>query len=219
MTECVLLAAGRGERFAAGAGTGAGARAGAGAGLPGGRQLKPLAPFRGEPLILHGLRNALAACVRCVVVTGYGAQSITPVIAGIERVTVVYNEHFDRGMVWSIACGLEAVEQPLAFIAPADMPALHPNIYQTLQGVALGEQSSHPVAYMPVFQERQGHPVLVHTALRDDLRRALEGTAQKGTDPPGSMRAFLQRYPVQEIPVQTDAILWDIDTPEELARG
>ncbi len=202
MTECVLLAAGRGERFAAGA-----------AGEPD-AVLKPLASFQGEPLILHGLRNALAACDRCVVVTGFGAERIAPAVAGIDRVTVVHNEYFDRGMVWSIACGLAVVEQPLVFIAPADMPALHPEIYRTLEGVARAEHSSPPAAFMPVFQGRQGHPVLLQTAVREELQRALASAF-----PPDSMRAFLQRYPVQEVPVRTDAILWDIDTPEELVRG
>lgn len=194
---------------------GLGSRLGGAGSLP-----KPLVPFRGTPLVLHAVENALAVCSRCVVVTGHRHREVRDVLRGEPRVTVVYNPRYQEGMVTSIAAGLAEATTPWCFIAPADMPFLSPDVYRALCAAVphpgTPAVSGEPTAIFPVYCGRRGHPVLVQTHLHEPLTAWL---STRDTSQEVAMRDFLARYPVQEVSVGTESISTDLDTAEQIAAA
>ncbi len=196
--ECLIPAAGLGSRLA-GVDT-----------LP-----KPLTLLNGRPLLLRAIENALAVCSRCVVVTGFRGAEVVEVLGKRPGVTIVRNDHYQQGMITSIAAGLEEVSTPWCFIAPADMPFLSPAVYRALlAAIPRAEVAQPPQAAFPVLDGRRGHPVLVRTVLREQLAPWIQSHPTEPT-----MREFLRQFPLVDVPVDTADIFVDLDTPEQIAAA
>lgn len=201
MIDCVVPAAGEARRFGA---------------------AKAVAPFLERPLILHVIERALVVCDRCIVVTGAHREAVERAIAGIDRVTAVFNPHYSRGMISSIATGAAQVSTPWFFVAPADMPRLPVEAFRRLAAAAglaasvsedtvasiKGGEYSTPFSVSPRYRDRPGHPVLIPTIVRDTL---LAGWKRYT-----SMRSFLDNYPRIEIAVDDEGVVFDIDTTDDL---
>jgi len=186
--DCVVPAAGEGSRF-----TGEGRRFG---GEPdAGATVKVVALFERRPLLLHVIERVLAVCDRCIVVTG---------------------AHREAGMISSIAAGAARVRTPWFFVAPADMPRLPVEVFRTLLSHAdiHGGREPDDAALIrsiaPRYREQPGHPVLVSTALREELLAEYRRFR--------SMREFLRQYPREEIPVDDPGTVFDVDLPGDLAQ-
>lgn len=199
---------------------------------------KPLATYRGAPLLTHAINNALNVCRRVIVVTGYRGEDVTQLVAGRDRVKTVRNEDYRRGMLSSIARGAQAVESELFFVAPGDMPELDETVFRrvadaaseagvgggaaapaasaTDAGATGGTDGARdalpPVALFPVYAGRRGHPVLISSRIIPALQRT--------DDSVSSMREFLLHYPLMDVPfpdaVRYQAIHFDVDTAEDL---
>lgn len=105
--DILLLAAGAGARFGA---------------------VKQLAPIAGVAMVRHCAAVALATGARVTVVTGAHADAVTSSLAGLPLETV-HNEHWQRGIGASIACGVRALlagtTAPAAVLLHlADLPAV-----------------------------------------------------------------------------------------------
>jgi len=66
-----------------------------------------------------------------------------------------------------------------------------------------------PLVFVPIFQGRRGHPVL----LTDEAIRGLAGSARDAI-----FSRELERFPVIEVPVACEAVLRNVNTPGELAE-
>lgn len=91
---------------------------------------KPLASFRGEPLVVRTTRLLLGVCPAGVVVvtgchgSGVGA-AVQAALAGLP-VTVTLNPDWADGLASSLRCGLAAIPAPAsaALVMPCDLPVV-----------------------------------------------------------------------------------------------
>lgn len=96
--------------------------------------------------------------------------------------------------------------QDVWLLAPADMPNLSPAVIRSLVTAA----TQHPGAIVaPTYQGRRGHPVLFRWKHADAVQRL---------GPDEGVNQLLRAHPVFEVPVSSDGVLQDIDTPEEYRR-
>ncbi len=97
---------------------------------------KPMKEYRGRPIILNSIDNALAACTRVLLITGFRAgeleEKIKDEYSAEGRVICVRNIHYELGMFSSIQTGAHHVLSEWFFVALGDMPAIPPALYFSL---------------------------------------------------------------------------------------
>jgi molybdenum cofactor cytidylyltransferase len=123
-------------------------------------------------------------------------------------VTMVFNpQHESGGMLSSVHSGLQALGQdvPALLIALGDQPQIQ---VQVVQALIREYQSTQAPLIVPSYQMRRGHPWLVARELWPEIL-ALQH--------PQTLRDFLERKSaeIHYLPVGSDSILQDIDTPEQ----
>lgn len=189
---CVVLAGGAGERF-------------------GGGKLGRV--LGGRPLLAYALDAAAAAGGDIVVVVGN-----SPVAADFARawastrptgVRIVAAVDQTEGMGASLRAGLEAVDTDAdgAFVFLGDMPFIPIDIIPLLTAALAGGAA----ASAPTFGGVRGHPVLLGRRLID--RRALI-TGDRGAG------ELLSLEPgVVLVEADSDGVLFDVDTPADLAAA
>jgi molybdenum cofactor cytidylyltransferase len=190
----IVLAAGRSTRYRDAGGS---------------ASTKLVAEFRGEPMVRHAVRAALAsAAAPVVVVTGHARGEVEAALSG-EAVVLVHNPDFAEGLATSLRCGLGAIgpEVEAVVILLGDMPLVGTDTIEAL----LASAHRHPEAeaVVPVYDGLRGNPVL--------LRRALFPAAARLMGDEGARR--LLRDPsvtVLDLPLASDAVRFDVDEPSAL---
>ena len=191
----LILAAGRGARFAAGGGT---------------EPSKLLALWRGKPLVRHVAEAALASRARpVVVVTGHARSEIEAALAGLD-LTFAHNAAFADGLAGSLACGLAALpgDADSAVILLADMPDIHAALIDRLTGALSANPKAAAAA--PLYQGARGNPVALARRLFAQAA-SLQGDqgARKILDSLGDG--------LIEVAVDDAGVTLDIDMPETLS--
>ncbi|MEW6276560.1 MAG: molybdenum cofactor cytidylyltransferase [Bacillota bacterium] len=187
--SAIILAAGQGKRMGA---------------------QKLLLPMGGRTIIEKVVDVAVASKVNeVIVVLGYRAEEVAQVLAG-KPVRLVVNPDYARGQSTSLIAGVRAARPEaaaLVFIL-ADQPFLTPDLINRLIEVY---QTSACLIARPVFKDRPGHPVLLDASLIPELL-TLEGDT--------GAREIVARYRdrVKLVPVTDEAVLLDVDTPEDYLR-
>ena len=182
MITGLVLAAGRSERM----------------GTP-----KQLQPFGGVTLIEHVVRTLTRSRLGkdVVVVLGDRAMDIVKRISGLP-VRLAYNPDPEGDMVSSIRCGLAYIEPDQAImIALGDQPLVTTGIVNHL----IDEYEGRPEGMvLPVHDGKRGHPMILSPAYREEI--LFEAM-------PGGLKALRDRYAdsVRAVPVDTDAVLVDLD--------
>ncbi len=91
-------------------------------------------------------------------------------------------------------------------LVPADHPSLSPSVIRELRQA----RTTHPERsiFVPIFQGRRGHPLLLSWQHVAAIRAH---PADEG------LNTYVRKHIAQtmEVPVETEAILWDLDTPED----
>lgn len=172
----IVLAAGRATRFGAD---------------------KLLADFRGEPLVAHALRAALAAPVARVVLVGgtHLPISADPRLSRVDG---------GAGLADSLKAGLAAVgEVDGVFVFLGDMP-LVPHGLAARLAEALGDA----LAAVPGRDGQPGHPVLLSRA----AMALVEGLAGDN----GLGKLLRSRADVVRLAVDDAGAVADVDTPTDL---
>lgn len=173
-------------------------------------RFKPLLPLGESRIIERVVSFFQAAGVGDIlVVTGHRATDVRQALEH-SNVRCVENPDYRQGMFTSVLAGIRALpEQCRAFfIHPADIPLVRPQTVRRL--MAMFSDASAKIFY-PTFSGQRGHPTLIQTCLVPSIRQWF------GT---GGLKACMQRYEVDslEIPVADEAILLDLDTPEDYDR-
>jgi molybdenum cofactor cytidylyltransferase len=186
----IVLAAGLGSRF--------------------GGASKPLAEFRGKPMIRHVCEAAFRSLARPVlVVLGHRSEEVAKGLEGLEVVTVACPDYAD-GLSRSLQAGFAALprEAQAAVILLADMPLVEAEVINDL--IAAWRAAPSAPAVVPTHDGKRGNPVLLSRALAPEIMAL---TGDQGAGP------LLRRLPgVVECPSQHVSVLRDIDTPEALAN-
>lgn len=162
----------------------------------------------GDSTIIEAIVDALerSRVDQIVVVLGANREEIAPLLAN-RRVHLVTNPHSVDGMLSSAQCALNSLlegDDAYLFVL-GDQPQIDPAIIDSL--IATAERSQNAI-FLPVYQGRRGHPVLIRAALRAAIL-ALPLTV--------GLNELIHRNAdtVEEVPVQTPSVLKDIDTPED----
>jgi molybdenum cofactor cytidylyltransferase len=162
----------------------------------------------GEPLVRRTARTLLAAGVSpLVVVLGHAAERIAPLLSDLPLRCVVNPRYLD-GQQTSVACGLEALSEPVDayVVCLSDLPLMRPADLHELFGAFAHDPQT--AILMPVHQGQRGNPVVFDAGLRDALLAT-----------PGGARAWMDAHPgaVRRHPVAHPGFTTDLDTLDDVA--
>lgn len=171
---------------------------------------KLLAEFRGKPLVQHVVEAALGSTLaKIYVVTGHESKALEKALEGLELV-FLHNSNYADGMASSIKMGFSALPESVsgAIVLLGDMPLISVQILDTMIGAF--ENDFQKAAVVPVVNGKRGNPVLISRVLFHQLMHIRGDTgARQLLDSLGNK--------VLQLPVDTEKILVDVDTPEALA--
>jgi molybdenum cofactor cytidylyltransferase len=145
-----------------------------------------------------------------IVVTGFEADRIEEAL-GRLAVTFAHNPSFDDGMSSSIKTGLKALPRDCdgALIMLGDMPEVERRNIEALT-TAFAKKGRDAIC-IPVRDGRRGNPVLWGASYFPQMMRLSGDVGAK------SLIAKHEEH-VTEVPVGSDGIFADVDTPADLAR-
>jgi molybdenum cofactor cytidylyltransferase len=159
----------------------------------------------GDTVFQRTLRQLCAAIPEVIVVTRPDLQPLLPATAA----EVICFDDAEQGMGASLAFGIAHVigqrDWQGCLVCLADMPYIRPDTYQALAR----RLTSHTIV-VPRFRERLGNPAGFGRDYFGELA-ALSG------DQGGRQVLRTHRAAVIEMEVDDAAVLYDIDTPEDLA--
>jgi len=170
----------------------------------GDKRLQPLAD--GRPMAAVAAANLLAACGRVIAVVRPEDKALADALDELGC-TVAAAEDAALGMGHSLAAGVAASGQARGWlIALADMPRIEAASYQAVLAALQGGAAMA----RPEYGGRPGHPVGFAEMWRAELL-GLQGDS--------GARAILQSAPgrVVACPVDDAGVLFDVDTPRDLA--
>lgn len=191
LISALLLAAGKGKRM---------------------KRVKQLLPLGERSMVEVSLKNLQSSRVdEIIIVLGFAADRILPLVKGKEKVRPVINPCFREGMSTSIHHGLKAIHPQAKgiIIALADQPFITSEIVNLL--IERFSEGGKGIV-VPVYQGRRGHPVIMD---RERYERELLGL--RG-DVGG--KEIVERHPedVLAIEVSSSGIVVDIDDWEEYEK-
>jgi molybdenum cofactor cytidylyltransferase len=169
---------------------------------------KQLLPYQGKTLLSHVVTEALAHLRPVVVVTGAYQAEIRDSLKG-QPVNIVYNPHWETGMVSGIVAGLaEALtidpDLRAMIVAVCDQPYISAELFRSL---VEKRAVSGKGLIASLYSETRGTPVLFDYRYFKELS-VLSGNA--------GAKQLLKRYPddVETVPFPNGGI--DIDTEEDV---
>jgi molybdenum cofactor cytidylyltransferase len=170
---------------------------------------KLLELIEGKPVIAHTASAALGSGAGpVIVVTGFEAERIGEALRG-SNLTIVYNAGYGLGLSTSLRTGLEALPPSIdgALVLLGDMPGIE---FSDLNALIAAFKNRKSIC-IPARDGKRGNPVLWGAAYFAEMTRI---TGDLGAKP------LMAKYPdhVIEVPIDSDGIFADIDTPSDFAR-
>jgi molybdenum cofactor cytidylyltransferase len=172
---------------------------------------KLLERIAGETIIAHVVGVVIASgAAPVIVVTGFESHRIEEVLRDLG-ITFVHNPDFDQGMSGSIKAGLSELPMDCdgALILLGDMPEVSASDIEAL--IAAFAQAGKDAICIPVRGGTRGNPVLWGASYFGEMKQIGGDRGAKGL-----IAKYAQR--VVEVPVESEGIFADVDTPEDLAR-
>jgi molybdenum cofactor cytidylyltransferase len=171
-------------------------------------QLKQLLDYRGQPFVRMVAKTALAAGLSpVVVVTGANAEAVEAAVYDLP-ITITRNALWQNGQSSSIQAGLCAlpVKTGAAIFLLADQPQVMPTVIHALAGEHT--RTLAPIL-APLVAGQRANPVLFD---RVTFPHLMELTGDVGG------RAIFGKHQVTYLPWHDQALLVDVDTPEDFER-
>ncbi len=147
MISSILLAAGQSKRM--------------------GGENKLIKKINNAPLIQHSIKNLLNSEVdELIIVLGFQKEIIKKLIHKNNKIKIVFNKNFKRGMASSIKTGLKYLSKETSafFICLGDMPLIKKNIYNKL----IKCRQNNKIV-IPTFKGEQGNPVLFDQTIKKEI--------------------------------------------------
>ena len=172
-------------------------------------QLKALLPWQGDTLLGCQVSSLLQAGIhQVVVVLGHKRDRLLPLLEGRDRVVPVFNPDYLVGKTTSIKTGLrsrQAADAQTLVLLNVDQPRTS----ETISTLLSKHESSDCLITIPVFQGKGGHPLVLDCSLLPELLEIAE--ASQG------IRAVVRKNEqrVQRVEMDTQEVLWDLNTPEQ----
>jgi molybdenum cofactor cytidylyltransferase len=165
---------------------------------------KALANVAGKPAITRLCRVLNDADIEDIaVVVGKHADLIAPEVPTPAR--VVENRGWERGRTGSIKLGVRALPPGIPLIVwPVDHPAVRLPTIRALMG-------ARGTIRIPTFEGKRGHPPVFDASLREEI------LALRDDEP---LHNVVHRHEdsIVEVAVPDPAVLWNIDTPDDLKK-
>jgi molybdenum cofactor cytidylyltransferase len=165
--------------------------------------------WKGKPFVRQVAETALSAGLSpVVVVTGADGEKVENALAGLD-VTIVRNEDWQSGQASSIVVGIKSLPKNsgACLFLLADQPQIGGEIIRALTET---HTQGLPAILAPlVLEEKRANPVLFDRITFPDL---LQLTGDVGG------RAVFSKHKVEYLPWHDDALLLDVDTPEDYER-
>ncbi|HRN68214.1 MAG TPA: selenium cofactor biosynthesis protein YqeC [Promineifilum sp.] len=170
---------------------------------------KLLLPWGDATVLERTLSHVAASGVSSILAVVGHQRELTEPLAG-RYGPIIYNGDYTDGMLSSVKAAVRAFPPTVeaALIMLGDQPLVGPDIIDAL----LGAYAANPHGLIaPVHHGRRGNPVII------DRRHFAELLALPAESAP---RALLQRHPddLLLVEVGSDAILHDLDRPEDYER-
>ncbi|MCS6831290.1 MAG: nucleotidyltransferase family protein [Armatimonadota bacterium] len=168
---------------------------------------KMLLPFGDSTVIETVVGNVTASQVaHTVVVLGYEWTKIYALIEHLP-VEVIVNPRPERGMISSVQWALAQMNQSVdgVLFALGDQPLIPTSVHDTV----IDAFRYHPNSIIvPTYEGKRGHPVLFSSCFREEIL---------GLPTDRGLNTLLHLHPsaVHEVPVDTDAVLHQMNTLEE----
>ena len=185
MITCILLSAGKSERF----------------GSP-----KALARLS-QNTVIHDLQEKLLQCPcdEIIVVLGADADLIEPSIFIHSRIHVVHNKDHNFGQISSvkIGCRLAHPSSKGLMLLPVDCPLVKASSITT---VINHFKEYEPEVLIPTYQNKKGHPPIFHQHLKSAI---LNLPMDQG------INSLFAHHPAQTIDIDDLGIIKSFNTPQE----
>ncbi|WP_132249962.1 nucleotidyltransferase family protein [Natranaerovirga pectinivora] len=155
--------------------------------------------FDGKSILQRNIEVMYPFCNRIIVVGGYKVEIIKELIKDYDKVELIYNEEYEKGMFSSVKAGIAKVKSARFLFTPGDYPLLSERTYNSLLEVD-GE------VVIPIYKGRKGHPIVLHNKLIPlILKEPMDS----------NLKAFIQNREIQLVKVEEKGILMDVDTIED----
>ena len=172
-------------------------------------RLKALLPLGG----MTCMERVLAACrdggfSPLHLVTGHRGEEIAAAASG-DDVRIIPNPEYSEGQLSSLQAGLRSIPDSTTavLVSPIDYPLVTGDVTKRLVEAFHTEREGKRI-FVPTFRGEGGRPYLIERSVVDLFLRLPPGTPARSVvwENPGSVR---------EVPVETDAIRIDLDTPDD----
>lgn len=167
---------------------------------------KQLIDWRGESLVVHAVKGALAACGAGVcVVTGGAAAQVEAEVSALAVVTV-RNPDWEQGMASTLQHGFAALDKQLVegvLVLLCDQPLIGSEDIEQLQLLWM-KATDEPVASR--YNGTVGVPAIFPVSMGKDF---------EGLRGDGGAKSLLERIPGHRLIEMPDAG-FDVDTPDDL---
>ncbi|HEX2946280.1 MAG TPA: nucleotidyltransferase family protein [Clostridia bacterium] len=156
----------------------------------------------GKTILERCIEGMCGFCSRLIIVCGYRAAEILPIIKRYPRAEPVMNIDYMDGMYSSVLKGLENLRcgsgSGRFFLTPGDYPLISPVVYEKMLA-ADGD------IIVPSCYGKNGHPVLIKSRIANEI-------AGSGYY---SLKDFIDSWGYTKLEVQDRGILLDVDTIED----
>jgi molybdenum cofactor cytidylyltransferase len=170
---------------------------------------KLLKMVHGKPMVRRTVENVLQSRATPVyVVTGHDEKAVRDALDGLD-VAFVTNPRFEDGLSTSLKEGIDRLPDSVdgALIVLGDMPLVPVATMNKLIGAF--EPAENRSICVPVFQGERGNPILWGRQHFADF----EGIKGDGG---AKVLLVVNSDSVTEVPVRSEGVLTDFDTPESL---
>lgn len=163
---------------------------------------KLLRMLNGRTVLECSIAGMAAVCERIVVVGGFQAERLKPLLAKYPGVELVFNPDYAAGMFTSVKTGVRNVLSDSFFILPGDIPLVPEAVYRLL-AAAPGDIA------VPAYRGRRGHPVHIRSRLIPFILAWPDGS---------TLAAFIRHRTFATVAVAAEEILLDLDTAADYQR-
>ncbi len=172
---------------------------------------KQLLPFGKSTIVETVVDNMLGAKFdEVIVVVGHRAEAIQKQL-GTRAIKTVFNPDYREGMLTSAQAGIRAKKENGAFaLMLVDQPFITSALID--QVVDAYQQTEKGIA-LPSYNYKRGHPVIFDQKYASDILAL--------TPESDGVRTLFKKYShdIHYVTVDTDAVLRDIDDPEDYKRA
>ena len=142
-----------------------------------------------------------------VVVTGYRADRLAPIIERSQKARALDNAAWEQGKAGSVRAGVAAVDAPADCIMLIAVDQPRPTMHLR-KLCAAHERSGAPIT-LPVHEGRRGHPLLFSRSLVPELLAIDDATM--------GVRAVVDRHSgeINEVPFDDPIVTFDLNTPDD----